>query len=121
MKKVFNKFSFALVAMLIAVPAFAAGDMDGLCALITSLQGIFQWLRILAFVGAGFFIATWAWEYISAPKDGKDLIGDIKKKGTGMLVGFLLLFMIGVILSAVINMAGAGGLLGCAEEVLAAW
>lgn len=122
MKKVFNKFNFALVAMLIAAPAFAAGGgMDGLCALITSLQGIFRWLRILAFVGAGFFIATWAWGYISDPKDGKDLIGDIKKKGTGMLVGFLLLFMIGVILTAVINMAGAGGMLGCAETALAAW
>ena len=118
MKKVFNKFSFALVAMLIAVPAFAAGDMDGLCALITSLQSIFSWLRILAFVGAGFLIASWAWGFISA---GEVKMEDVKKKGMGLLVGFLLLFMIGVILTAVINMAGAGGLLGCAEEVLAAW
>lgn len=87
--------------------------MEGLCELVTKLQGIFHILRILAFVGAGFFIATWAWEYISGPKDGADLIKDIKKKGTGMLIGFLLLFMIGVILSAVIKMAAPGGSLGC--------
>lgn len=121
MKKVFNKFNFALVAMLVAVPAFAAGGTDGLCTLIAQLQGIFKILRILAFVGAGFFIASWAWGYISDPKDGKDLIGDIKKKGTGMLVGFLLLFMIGVVLSAVISLAAPGGALGCVEQLTTGW
>ena len=35
------------------------------------------------------------------------MLHKVEKEGTGMLVGFLLLFMIGVILSAVINMAGA--------------
>ncbi len=122
MKKVFNKFGFAFVAMLIAVPAFAAGDMQGLCDLIAKLQGIFKILRILAFVGAGFFIATWAWEYISKPqKDSASLIGDIKSKGTSMLVGFLLLFMIGVVLSAVISMAGPDGALGCVEQLTTGW
>lgn len=112
MKKMINKINFAIIGMMLSVPAMAA-DMEGLCDLIKGLQGIFHILRIMAFVGAGFFIASWAWGYISDPKDGKDLIGDIKKKGTGMLVGFLLLFMIGVILSAVMKMAAPGGSLGC--------
>lgn len=118
MKKVFNKFNFVLVAMLVAVPAFAAGGTDGLCTLIAQLQGIFKILRILAFVGAGFLIASWAWGFISA---GEVKMDDVKKKGMGLLVGFLLLFMIGVVLSAVISLAAPGGALGCVEQLTTGW
>ncbi|MCM1294627.1 MAG: hypothetical protein NC311_03635 [Muribaculaceae bacterium] len=106
MKKLIQKISFAsLMLMATATSSFAAnagdafsGNMENsICTLITEMGGLFRTLRTLAFIGAAFIIAGWAWGYISAGK-GVD-IKDVKDKGIGMLVGFMLLFGVGIILS----------------------
>ena len=112
MKKIMNKINFAIIGVMASVPAFAAGD-NGLCAAITKLGGIFKLLRTLAFIGAAFYIAQWAWDYIAK---GDVEMKDIKNKGTGLLVGFSLLFMVGVILSFVLSASGAKIL--CGEEII---
>lgn len=115
MKKIMNKMNFALIALMTSVPAFAdekvtelnvGGDM---CALFARLHDLFNILRVLAFVGAAFYIAGWAWKYISSGDAKPD---DIKKQGIALLVGFGLLFMIGVILSFVMSASGMK-ILGC--------
>ena len=114
MKKIMNKINFAVLGIMASVPAFAANN--GLCDLITRLQGTFKILRTLAFVGAAFYIAGWAWTYISK---GEAKLEDVKGKGIGLLVGFTLLFIIGIILSAVLAAAGQGGSLEC--DVSSGW
>ena len=91
--------------------------MEGVCLLIAKMQSVFQILRILAFVGAGFYIAGWAWDYISK---GEAKLDDLKKKGTGLLVGFTLLFAIGVVLSFVLSAAGQDAI-GCAPQLMNGW
>lgn len=111
MKKITNKINFALIAIMASVaPAMAANN--GLCNLITQLGGLLKTLRTLAFIGAGFLIAQWAWEFISKPGDVK--LDKFKEKGVGMLVGFVLLFSIGAVLSFFISAAAPGGSLECA-------
>lgn len=111
MKKAITKFNMAIVAALVATPAMAAPNQNSLCLLIQQMQGVFQMLRTLAFVGAAFIIAGWAWGYI---KDGKGVdMDDLRKKGTGMLVGFILLFGIGIVLTFFMSQGGQG-VLGCA-------
>ncbi|MCQ2562405.1 MAG: hypothetical protein MJ158_02205 [Alphaproteobacteria bacterium] len=111
MKKLNNKITFALICLMTSVPAFADVTVgSGVCELITNLQGIFKILRTLAFVGAAFYIANWAWGYISKPGDLK--IEDVKDKGIGLMVGFILLFIIGAILSFVLSASGQHTL-GC--------
>jgi len=100
--KLFKKLAFAGLAVLLgATAAHAAPPAIGnACVLISSLQGIFRTIRNLAFVGAAFILAGWAWQFITAgwgEKDKTDLEG-AKKKGIGMLVGFGLLFGIGIIM-----------------------
>lgn len=120
MKKIMNKMNFAIIALMTSLPAFAAEkDFNvgtDMCELIKSLQNVFHILRVAAFIGAAFFIAGWAWTYISKAGDDKAgfSIEDIKKKGTGLLVGFSLLFLIGVVLSFVMSAAGLN-LMGCPE------
>ncbi len=115
MKKLMKRLNFAIVGIMASMPAMAALNTEGmnkaLCDLAKQLGGIFSILRTLAFVGAGFIIAQWAWGYISKPGDLK--LDDVKTKGMGMLVGFIMLFAIGVILQAFMNMAGEGGSLQC--------
>ena len=108
MKKIMNKINFAVLGIMASVPAFAAAN--GLCELITKLQETFKILRTLAFVGAAFYIAGWAWAYISK---GEAKLEDVKKQGIGLLVGYTLLFIIGIVLSAVLAAAGQGGALEC--------
>ena len=120
MKKILNKINLAIIAIMVSMPAFAltgegAGETTSLCKLITRLHDVFTTLRTLAFVGAAFYIAGWAWTYISS---GEAKMDDVKKKGIGLLVGFFLLFMIGVILTAVSSTAGQEAL-GC--KVLETW
>lgn len=119
MKKIMNKINFAIIGMMVACPAFAAAEAeaDPLCDLIKSLKGIFGILRTLAFVGAAFYIAGWAWDFISK---GKAEVKDLKDKGTGLLVGFILLFSIGLILSFLLSAAG-GNALGCKADITSAW
>lgn len=91
--------------------------MDGVCELISKMQDVFQILRVLAFVGSGFYIAGWAWDYISK---GEAKMDDLKKKGTGLLVGFTLLFAIGVVLSFVLSAAGQEAI-GCSAQLIGGW
>lgn len=101
MKKISNYFLMASVFVMANVPAFAD---DGVCDLITGLKPIINTLRTLAFIGAAFVLMNWAWEFI---KGGKAEMGDIEKKGIGMLVGFFLLFAVGIILQFVGSGSGA--------------
>ncbi len=118
MKKLFNKANFALIGMMAAVPAMAApaGSNNGLCDLIQQMYGVFTTLRTLAFVGAAFVIAGWAWGYISKGEVKKD---DLKDKGTGMLVGFVMLFGIGVVLSFFLSESTMQSI-GC-QDIILGW
>lgn len=109
MKKIMNKINFAIIAMVVSVPAFAAVNESAICGLVKELKGVFELLRTLAFIGAAFYIAGWAWEFISKGEAKPD---DIKKKGIGLLVGFILLFSIGVLLQVLVSTSG-GQILGC--------
>lgn len=116
MKKIMTRLNMAIIAAMVATPAMAAPGDNGLCALLVKMHDVFALLRTLAFVGAAFVIAGWAWGYISA---GEVKLDDLKKKGTGMLVGFILLFGIGVVLSFFMSQGGMSTI-GC-QGVLAAW
>ena len=123
MKKVMNKINFAIICLMTAGPAFAAGEKtlntSAFCQLFAKLHDIFNLLRIAAFIGAAFYIAGWAWEFISKPGDMK--VDKIKEKGTGLLVGFILLFMVGIILSFVLSATGMK-LVGCdANTLITSW
>lgn len=127
MKSLLKKIGVAGFVMLaggaaaLADPAaggVAAANADGLCGIINEMYGVFKVLRTLAFVGAAFIIAGWAWGYISAGK-GVDM-EDLKKKGTGMLVGFVLLFGIGVVLQFFIFSNTGLSAIGC-EDVISKW
>lgn len=124
MKGLLKKIGFAGAVIMAgasmpALAAAAAGGVsdDGLCGLIQQMYGVFKILRTLAFVGAAFIIAGWAWGYISKPGDMK--LEDLKTKGTGMLVGFVLLFGIGVVLQFFLSSTGLG-LLDC-KDIITSW
>ena len=107
-----NKANFAIVGLMASMaPAMAANN--GLCNLVKELGGLLGMLRTLAFIGAGFTIAGWAWSYISK---GEVKLDDIQKKGIGLLVGFVLLFGVGMVLSFLMSAAAPGGSLNCAAE-----
>ena len=114
MKNYAKVLVFAAIVALVVVPAQADSPM---CELIGKMQGVFRLLRVLAFVGAGFYMAGWAWDYISK---GKAEMKDLKEKGIGLLVGFTLLFAIGVVLSFLLNAAAPGGSLGC-DNITGGW
>ena len=101
MKKISNYFLMASVFVMANVSAFAD---DGVCSLITGLKPVINVLRTLAFVGAAFVLMDWAWGFIKAGEVKKD---DLEKKGLGMLVGFFLLFAVGLILQFVGSTGGA--------------
>jgi len=101
MKKVANKINMAIIGMMVASPAFAAINESAMCDLVRELGGVFRMLRTFCFIGAAFMIAGWAWGFISAGEAKPD---DIKKKGIGLLVGFLLLFGIALILQFLVSM-----------------
>ncbi|MBD5400309.1 hypothetical protein HDR61_01000 [bacterium] len=108
MKKLMKKINFAIIAAMVSGPAMAANDA-GICALIVQMQQVFRILRTLAFVGAAFAVAGWAWGYISK---GEVKFDDVQKKGIGMLVGFILLAAVGIVLTAITSTAGLN-VLGC--------
>ena len=117
-----NKINFAIICLMTAMPAFAALPKKqitvetDMCQLIKSLHSVFDVLRIAAFVGAAFYIAGWAWGFISKPEDAK--MDKIKEKGMGLLIGFSLLFIIGAVLSFIMSASGLE-LMGC--EQLKKW
>lgn len=127
MKNLLKKIGFAGLVIvagvsvaLAAAPGGMAGGVgvneSGLCALIGQMYGVFKILRTLAFVGAAFIIAGWAWGYISS---GEVKMDDLKKKGTGMLVGFVLLFVIGIVLQFFLSSTGLG-IIGC-SNLITSW
>ena len=104
-----KKILFAASAVMLAGGAAMAAGQTGAadpCVLIAGMQGIFRTLRTLAFAGAAFFIATWAWGFISK---GDVAMEDLKNKGTGLLVGFTLLFGIGMVLQFLPGISGCAG------------
>lgn len=104
----------AAAFVLVCGPAIAAvGGNAGLCKLITQLQSVFKTLRVMAFVGAGFILAKYGWEAITSGKlGGKDNIADgLKAVGVPMIIGFALLFSIGIVLGFLTN----GENFGCPE------
>lgn len=123
MKGLLKKIGFAGAVIMAgaSMPALAAAaagvSNNGLCALIGQMYDVFRILRTLAFVGAAFIIAGWAWGYISKPADMK--LEDLQKKGTGMLVGFVLLFGIGIVLSFFLSSAGMSAI-GC-DNIILGW
>lgn len=111
MKKIARKINMAIIGVMTAGPAMAAVNENGLCTLLAYLRGVFNMLRTMAFIGAAFIIANWAWGYISK---GEVKMDDLKNKGAGMLVGFILLFGVGMILSFLMTASGAKTI-GCPE------
>lgn len=107
MKNYAKVLVFAAIVALIVVPAQALTVSAEMCKLVGKMQEVFKLLRILAFVGAGFYMAGWAWTYISDPSKFK--LEDIKAKGIGLLVGFTILFAIGVIISFLLGATGEHG------------
>lgn len=127
MKKMLKKIGFAgLVILAGATVAVAAQpgaggvgvvNNDGLCGLIIQMQGVFKILRTLAFVGAAFLVAQWAWSFIKA---GDVKMDDLKDKGTGLLVGFILLFSVGAVLQFLLSSTGMNAI-GCVPELTTGW
>lgn len=120
LKNVLKKIGFAGVALLagsgVALAAVGSENNEGLCTLIGQMYGVFRILRTLAFVGAAFIIAGWAWTYISK---GEAALDDLKKKGIGLFIGFVLLFGIGIVLSFLMSSAGMESI-GC-QDVIKGW
>jgi hypothetical protein len=94
MLKVLSVAAVALAATIGFADAAPAVNMQTLC---TEMQGIFKLLRNLAFIGAAFVIAGWAWGYISGGEF--KFAEEAKKKGLALLVGFVMLSGVGVVLS----------------------
>ena len=124
LKKVMFAGAFVLVGTAVAGAAENAANLanvtvnnSGLCDLIIQMQNVFKILRTLAFVGAAFVVAQWAWSYIKA---GDVKMDELKDKGTGLLVGFILLFAIGAVLSFVLSSTGMEAI-GCKEQLLSGW
>ena len=118
-----NKIMFMAIGICaLTTPALAAGDIGGMCELIAEMQGIFKLIRTLAFVGAGFMLAKYAWEAISTGKlNGEaDLVKGVQKTGVPMLVGLILLFAIGTVLQVLSSATGAE-LMGCSTEIFPGW
>ena len=117
-----KKVGFALLSMLVVVPAMAATTAASpdlsqtVCELMAQFGSVFNILRILAFVGAGFTIAGWAWGWISGGK-GPDVNKDLKDKGIGLLVGFGVLFGLGVLINIFLGMGDAN----CEQELVNMW
>ena len=122
-----NKINFAVLGIMMSASAWAAKQINidtvgggdggnGICELLQSLQSVFNVLRIMAFIGAAFYIAGWAWEYI---KGGEAKLDDVKKKGVGLLIGFSALLLVGIVLSFVMSASGLK-IMGC-EDILRKW
>jgi len=109
---------FMIAGLIVAASAnlalAAQVDESAICALINELQGVFRILRTLAFIGAAFMIAMWAWDFIAG---GDPKLTEIKKKGLALLVGFVMLFAVG----AILTFAMAGNLPGVSCDITRGW
>jgi len=112
MKNMLKKIGFGAIAVFAAGAAHASSALDigSLCALIQELKGVFNVLRILAFVGAAFVLVSIGWEAIYKKEYKWEETG--KKHLVAMIVGFALLFSVGVILQFLTS-----GRAGCAGGV----
>ena len=117
MKKLMKKLNFAIIGVMASVSSSmaAASADDALCMLAEKFADIFSIIQTLAFVGAGITIAGWAWGYISGGK-AINPTDEVKNKGIPMLIGFILLFGIGTVLSIFMAMTGEGGSRGCVPQ-----
>ncbi len=106
MKKSFAIF-FALL-LVVGVASAAPLKTADPCQLIISIKPILDMLKTLAFLGAAFVIAGWAWGFISK---GEVKTDDVQNKGIGLIVGFTLLFGIGMILQFLPGFVGCAGAL----------
>lgn len=81
----------------LSASGYAYGDP---CSLVSGLWNILATLRTLAFIGAAFILAGWAWEFVTKGLDDKGTTGleGAKKKGIGMIIGFILLFGVGMVI-----------------------
>ena len=119
-----KKVGVILLSMLVVVPVLASESSGGfggvmdetVCKLLLEFGSVFRILRTLAFVGAGFTIAGWAWGWISAGK-GPDVTKDLKEKGLGLLIGFGVLFGLGVLINILLGMGDAE----CEQELVNMW
>jgi hypothetical protein len=120
MKRLINKANFAIIGLMAAMSPAVAADAtgSGVCELIGKLAPLLKTLRTLAFIGAGFTIAAWAWDFIAK---GEVKLEDAKKKGVGMLVGFFLLFAVGAILTFLLSAAGDPEKFGCNARIFDPW
>ena len=118
MKKLMKRLNFAIIGLMASVSSSMAVPLDAdkaLCDLAKEFSGVFRIIQTLAFVGAGITIAGWAWGYISGGK-AIDPTKEVKEKGIPMLIGFILLFGIGTLLTVFMDMAGEGGSLKCVPD-----
>ena len=118
MKKLMKRLNFAIIGLMASASsamAVASDANEALCLLARKFGNIFSIIQTLAFVGAGITIAGWAWGYISGGK-AIDPTKEVKEKGIPMLIGFILLFGIGTVLSIFMTMTGEDGSLGCVPE-----
>lgn len=108
--KLFKMLAFAGIAVVLgAGSAVAAGPFGDPCILITNLGQVFKTLRTLAFTGAAFVLAGWAWTFITkgwGDDKGGTGLDAAKNKGIGMLIGFTLLFGLGMVLQFLPGAAG---------------
>ena len=105
-KKILKTFALATLFVAVGV-GIAHAEQANPCTLITELSGVFKTLRTLAFVGAAFCVGGWAWGYISGGKIGdKSALDELKGKGIALLVGFFMLFGVGMILQFLPGIAG---------------
>lgn len=112
-KSILKNFALAGLIVIIAAGAASANvNENAICQLMESLQSVFKILRTLAFIGAAFMIAGWAWGYISAGAIGKEgkWADEVKQKGIALIVGFILLFGVGMILTFLTSATGAKAL-----------
>ncbi|MDR0319461.1 MAG: hypothetical protein LBH81_01845 [Rickettsiales bacterium] len=90
--KITAALGLVLAVFMGAAEAAPAVNMQALCK---EMGDIFKILRNLAFIGAAFVIAGWAWGFISG---GKADMKDAKEKGIALLVGFIMLGAVGIVM-----------------------
>lgn len=89
----------AIAAVVAAVATSAQAAPLDINAICREMGNVFKILRNLAFIGAAFVIAGWAWGYItSGSVKLDDDKGGIKQRGIALIVGFLLLSTVGVVM-----------------------
>ncbi|MDR2770301.1 MAG: hypothetical protein LBB08_02520 [Rickettsiales bacterium] len=103
LSKIFSVAALGLLGG--AVAAHAEPSWTNICSLIDTLGDVFRVLRTLCFAGAAFVLLGWGWQMI---KDQKGLAGldEAKTKGIGLLIGFGLLFGVGLVLQFLPGIVG---------------